>query len=199
MTFLGISEGFGMSSRIKNLKTDLTRWADSTTTEKDEKNVLNGKDLKGSRRMTMLFRRQIEKLVRFYFHSCYWSGMPEADLDDQVAFVQWFMGVGAPEFKILYMICIISLHLFSLILRRRTFHGLSEQGKEEFLERLLRSRNTLLRGVPVLLSLPVLISYYRRDEVRIPMGFDPLNLKKDAEKHLVTRNGAPVPEKEEVG
>lgn len=146
-----------------------------------------------------IFRKQIEKLVKFYFRSSYWSGMPEPDPEGQASFVIWYLRTGAPEFRWLYGTCLIGLHLLSLVLGGRTFHRLSDTRKEELMNRLLASRNPLLRGIPVLLSLPVLISYYRRDEVRVPLGFDPQSLKKDAELHPVTRGKEKSPQEQMAG
>lgn len=149
--------------------------------------------------MNVVLRRQVENLVRFYFRSSYWSGMPEADPEGQSSFVIWFLRAGAPEFRLLYGVCLLGLHLFSLVLQGKSFNRLSDTRKEELMDRLLTSRNPLLRGIPVLLSLPVLISYYRRDEVRIPLGFDPQSLKKDAELHPVTRTRDRSPQEEMAG
>ncbi|WP_287152903.1 hypothetical protein [Candidatus Solincola tengchongensis] len=149
--------------------------------------------------MNNFFRKQVENLVRFYFRSSYWSGMPEADPESQSSFIIWFLRAGAPEFRFLYWACLLGLHLLSLLLEGKTFNRLSESRKEELMDRLLSSRNPLLRGIPVLLSLPVLISYYRRDEVRIPLGFDPQSLKRDAELHPVSRGKEGSPKEEMAG
>ncbi len=142
----------------------------------------------------MFFRKQVRRLVDFYFRSAYWRGLPEPEPEGQVAFVEWYLSAGAPEFRYLYELCIVSLHLLCLLLKGKTFNSLSDSQKEEVMDRLLSSRNPLLRNVPVLLSLPILISYYRREEVRTLLGFDPQGLKADAEQRVVTRHGNQSPQ-----
>lgn len=125
--------------------------------------------------------------------------MPDADPEKQSLFVLWYLRIGAPEFRWLYGTCLIGLHLLSLVREGTTFHRLSDSRKEGLIDGLLQSRNPLLRGIPILLSLPILMSYYRRDEVRVPLGFDPQGLKKEAESHLVSRGQEDPSSKEAVG
>lgn len=131
-------------------------------------------------------RRQWEALLEAF------TGKPEGlqpvDVEEQVSFIEEYLHAGAPELPGAFRASYSLLNLLSLLLKGRSFSSLSPERRDELINRLLSSRNPLLRGVPVLLGLPVLTSYYRRPEVAAPLGFDSRALKEEAALRVVSRD-----------
>ena len=136
--------------------------------------------------MRAIPERQMHELLTAYIGEP--AGLPPVDLDGQAAFIQEYFEAGAPEIRVLFPACNLSLRALSLLLRGRPFSRLERHEREELLNRILASRNPLLRGVGVLLGLPLLMSYYRRPEVAVPLGFDAKALKEEADLRVVSRN-----------
>lgn len=125
------------------------------------------------------------------------EGLPDIDYEGQIAFIEEYFDGGAPELKLVFVACNLSLRGLSLLLKRRTFSRLEPEEREELLNRIMASRNPLLRGIVVLLGLPLLMSYYRRPEVAVPLGFDSKTLREEADLRVVTRDKDLPPKEEE--
>jgi len=116
------------------------------------------------------------------------EGLPPVDLEGQSAFIEEYFRAGAPELKTVFLACGAALRALSVLLKGRPFSRLSPGEREDLLNRVMGSRNPLLRGVAVLLGLPLLMSYYRRPEVAVPLGFDARALKEESDLRVVTRD-----------
>ncbi len=123
------------------------------------------------------------------------TSLPPPDLEEQLSFLEVYFRAGAPELMPLYRVCLLTLRVLSVIRTGRTFSRLSPERRQELLNRLMGSRNPLLRGVALLAGMPLYMSYYRRPEVSVPLGFDPRALKEEANLRVVTRD-RPLPPRE---
>ncbi len=144
-----------------------------------------------------LQRRQWEALMAAFVGSP--EGLPPVDAQEQLPFVEEYLGAGAPELPWAFRRCYTALNALSVMFKGRTFTRLDSEDREEMLQRLLSSRNPLLRGVAVLMGLPVLVSYYRRPEVATPLGFDAAALREEAALRVVSRERALPPREEGQG
>ncbi len=142
----------------------------------------------------MVSRRQMQELMVAYIGEA--EGLPPPDPTGQMEFIEEYFAAGAAELKVIFFVCNWSLRALSLLLKGRPFSRLGPDGQEELLNRLMSSRNPLLRGVGVLLGLPLLMSYYRRPEVAIPLGFDSRALKAESDLRVVTRDRDLPPKQE---
>lgn len=143
----------------------------------------------------MIFKKQIGDLMNVYLGNT--GGLPRSDVEGQVAFMDEFFGAGAPEFRLLYYTCVISLNLLALLIKRKPFSRLSDIERQELVRKLMGNRNPLIRGVVILLSLPIYLSYYRRKDVQVPLGFDAKALKAEADLRTVSRDRDLPSKKEE--
>ncbi|MDY6795966.1 MAG: hypothetical protein SWK76_11940 [Actinomycetota bacterium] len=145
--------------------------------------------------MRMIPRKQMEELLSAYIGGA--EGLPEIDMDGQIAFIEEYFRVGSPELSWLFYMCNTALRIVSFIYMRRSFSRLSQQERGDLLNTISSSRNPLIRGLAVLLGLPIFMSYYRREEVSVPLGFDPRALKEEANLRTVSRDRELPPKKEE--
>jgi hypothetical protein len=144
--------------------------------------------------MGVVSRRHMQELLSAYVGEP--EGLPPVDLEGQTAFIEEYFAAGAPELKALFALCNLSLRLFSFLFKGRSFSRLGLEQRQDLLNRLLSSRNPLLRGVGMLPGLPLLMSYYRRPEVAIPLGFDSKALKEESNLRVVTRDSELPPKQE---
>ncbi|MDD3719493.1 MAG: hypothetical protein PHP28_12620 [Actinomycetota bacterium] len=114
--------------------------------------------------MNRIFRDQVDKLARFYSGSRFWRGLPESEPESQASLTSWYLSMSTPRFRLTYKACIVLLHLMSLARRGSTFNRLDGPGKAELMDGMLASKNPLVRGVPVILSLPFLVSHQQEGE-----------------------------------
>ena len=145
--------------------------------------------------MRTVSRRHMRELMAAYVGEP--EGLPPIDPDGQIAFVEEYFEAGAPELKAIFFLCNLSLRALSLLLKGRPFSRLDVEEQQELLNRIIASRNPLVRGIGVLLGLPLLMSYYRRPEVALPLGFDPKALKEESNLRVVTRDHDLPPKKED--
>jgi hypothetical protein len=131
-------------------------------------------------------RQQLQELMAAYIGEP--EGLPPNDPDGQIAFIEEYFDAGAPELKVVFFACNLSLRVLSVALKGRPFSRLGVEEQQELLNRIMASRNPLIRGIGVLLGLPVLMSYYRRPEVAVPLGFDSQALKEESNLRVVTRD-----------
>ncbi|NPV59225.1 MAG: hypothetical protein HPY75_06130 [Actinobacteria bacterium] len=136
--------------------------------------------------MRLLSGRHLRELMEAYVGEP--EGLPPIDLEGQSAFIEEYFAAGAPELKMLFAVCGIALRALSIFLKGKPFSRLTSHEKDELLNRVMSSRNPLLRGVAVLPGLPLLMSYYRRPEVAVPLGFDAKALKEESNLRVVTRD-----------
>lgn len=90
-------------------------------------------------------------------------------------------------FKTLFTVVIVITVYLPLFTRGRLFFWLSGQEKEEFLNELISNPNELLRGVGTLVSVPIKMVYYNREDEMKRLGYDAQALKQDAQLRNVTR------------
>ncbi|MEW6554269.1 MAG: hypothetical protein AB1384_08300 [Actinomycetota bacterium] len=144
--------------------------------------------------MFSVSRRHMQELIVAYIGEA--EGLPPVDPDGQIAFIAEYFEAGAPELKAVFFLCNLSLRALSLVLKGKPFSRLGVEDQQDLLNRLIASRNPLIRGVGVLLGLPLLMSYYRRPEVAVPMGFDAAALKEESDLRVVTRDKELPPKRE---
>ncbi len=136
--------------------------------------------------MNAFLARQIEDLMPVFV------GDPppfEAfDMDGQVNFIDEFMRAGAAEFKLLFFFCAFNFKLLASLMKLKPWSKLDMAEKQAVANKLFNNRNPLIRSVAVLCGLPLHISYYRRKEVQVPLGFDAEALKADANLRGVSRD-----------
>ncbi|MDI6874055.1 hypothetical protein [Candidatus Solincola sp.] len=144
--------------------------------------------------MKLFPQSRLDELLSAYLGNS--SSLPPPDPEGQAAFMEEYFRAGAPELPYLYRYCLYSLHLLCPFMTGKPFSRLNPQAREDFLNRLLASRNPLLRGVALLAGMPLYMSYYRRPEVSVPLGFDPQALREEADLRVVTRDGTLPPRKE---
>jgi hypothetical protein len=140
-------------------------------------------------------RRQMKELLGAYIGEC--EGLPPIDHDGQISFIDEYFAAGAPEFKAVFSACNLSLRVLSLLLKGKPFSRLDEGERQKLLNRIISSRNPFIRGIGVLLGLPLLMSYYRRPEVAVPLGFDSRALREESNLRTVTRDRDLPPKGEE--
>lgn len=114
--------------------------------------------------------------------------LPPVDTEGQLFFLEEYFRAGAPELPGLYRVCLLALRALSILMTGKTFSRLDPEAREELFSRILSSRNPLLRGVAVLVGMPLYMSYYRRPEVSALLGFDPQALKEEADLRVVSRD-----------
>ena len=146
--------------------------------------------------MKTVSRQQIHELLEAYIGEP--EGLPPIDPDGQAAFIEEYFAAGAPELKAVFFLCNLSLRAVSLVLKGRPFSRLSLEEKQELLNRIIASRNPLVRGIGVLPGLPLLMSYYRRPDVAVPLGFDAAALKEESDLRVVTRDRDLPPKQEDA-
>lgn len=144
--------------------------------------------------MKLFPRSRLDKLLSAYLGNP--SSLPPPDPEGQVAFIEEYFRAGAPELPYLYRGCLYSLRLLCPLMTGRPFSRLDPEARERFLNRLLASRNPFLRGMALLAGMPLYMSYYRRPEVSVPLGFDPRALREEADLRVVTRDGTLPPREE---
>jgi hypothetical protein len=136
--------------------------------------------------MRSLPRRQMRQLMEAYVGQP--QGLPPVDFDSQSEFIEEFLRAGAPEFRVAFIASSLGLLLLSILRTGKTFSRLGPEGRQELLNKCFNSRNPLVRGMAVLPGLAFFMSYYRRPEVAVPLGFDSEGLKADAELRKVSRD-----------
>lgn len=94
---------------------------------------------------------------------------------------------GGPYVVLVFKISIFLLNLLSLLTQGRMFKNLEREKQDRFLMKCMRSRLMWVRGIALLLKLPLAMHYYGQDEVCSALGYDREELCEDAEKHQVTR------------
>jgi hypothetical protein len=144
--------------------------------------------------MISVSRRHMQELIIAYIGEA--EGLPPVDPDGQIAFIEEYFAAGAPELKAVFFLCNLSLRTLSIVLKGKSFSRLTAPQQQELLNRLISSRNPMLRGIGVLLGLPLLMSYYRRPEVAVPLGFDAAALKQESNLRVVTRDRDLPPKQE---
>ncbi|MBC7230538.1 MAG: hypothetical protein H5T74_09150 [Actinobacteria bacterium] len=144
--------------------------------------------------MRLFSDRYLRQLMEAYIGEP--EGLPPVDPEAQCAFIEEYFEAGAPEFRAVFLACSAALRALALLLKGRPFSRLTPPEREQLLNRLMSSRNPLLRGTAVLPGLPLLMSYYRRPEVAVPLGFDARALKEESALRVVRRDRN-LPPKEE--
>jgi hypothetical protein len=148
-------------------------------------------------RMKLVSKRSMRELLAAYIGEP--EGLPPIDPDGQIDFIEEYFEAGAPELKIVFVVCDLSLKILALLMKGKPFSRLQRSEREELLNRVIASRNPLLRGISVLLGLPLLMSYYRRPDVAVPLGFDSGALKEESNLRVVTRDRDLPPKQEDTG
>lgn len=144
--------------------------------------------------MRSIPRKQLEELIEVYIGKP--EGLPDIEPEEQIDFIEEYFRAGAPELTPLFFLCNLALRASAVIMKRKPFSKLTLEEKQDLVNRISASRSPLLRGITYLLGLPVFMSYYRREEVSVPLGFDPKALKEEANLRAVTRDRDLPPKKE---
>ena len=144
--------------------------------------------------MRTIPRKQLEELLEIYIGKP--EGLPDIEPEEQIDFIQEYFRAGAPELTPLFFICNLALRGLALVMKRKPFSRLTLEEKQDLVNRISASRSPLLRGITYLLGLPIFMSYYRREEVSVPLGFDRKTLKEEADLRTVTRDRDLPPKKE---
>lgn len=116
------------------------------------------------------------------------EGLPDPDIDGQTRFALEYLSAGAKEFKPVYLVAAASFKVLAVLIKRKPWSMLTVEEKEYVANKLFSYSNPLLRSIPLLLAMPILASYYKREEVQVALGFDAKALKADAELRKVTRD-----------
>jgi hypothetical protein len=135
--------------------------------------------------MNRILRKQMEELMPVFLGDP--PDLPEFDLQGQIDFIDEFMKAGAVEFKLLYVFCVISFKLLTSLMKLKPWGKIALADRQAVAEKLYNVRNPLIRSVPVLCALPLHISYYRREDVATPLGFDAKAWKEEAMLRTVSR------------
>ncbi|RJP29900.1 MAG: hypothetical protein C4536_11155 [Actinobacteria bacterium] len=146
--------------------------------------------------MKAVSRQQLQELLAAYVGEP--EGLPPIDPDGQADFIAEYFAAGAPELKAVFFLCNLSLRILSFLLEGRSFSRLDPEARQELLNRIIASRNPLIRGIGVLPGLPLLMSYYRRPDVAVPLGFDAAALKKESDLRVVSRDRDLPPKQEDA-
>ncbi|HOL18169.1 MAG TPA: hypothetical protein PLY40_07805 [Bacillota bacterium] len=93
------------------------------------------------------------------------------------------------NFKLIYSLCLGLVNTMPLFTKGRTLRLLKPETRQEFLNKLLRSRFSLARGVSTLAGLPIKMVYYNQEAEQARLGFDARALKEEAGLRLVSRSG----------
>jgi len=142
-------------------------------------------DGEGRERMREYFFRRMKRLVPVLLLTCH--ELPAPDPDEVADFCREFIYHGTPAFRAVYFAMILLLQALCRLRCRRSIYALRPPEAEEFLESLYSSRVLLLSSVPTLLSMPLHLAYYGRDEVQEALGFEVGALREEALKREVAR------------
>ncbi len=129
--------------------------------------------------------RRIERLVPVLLVTSH--DLPAADPDEVAAFCREFISSGTPAFRLLYLAMTLFLEALCRLRFRRSLYSLRPAEAEEFLESLYSSRSLLLNAAPTLLSTPLYLAYYGRDDVQEALGFEVRALREEALRREVVR------------
>jgi hypothetical protein len=135
--------------------------------------------------MNRILRKQMEELMPVFLGDP--PDLPKFDLEGQIDFIDDFMKAGAAEFKMLYVVCVASFKMMATLMKMKPWSKIDLAGRQAVAEKLYNVRNPLIRSVAVLCALPLHLSYYRREEVAVPLGFDARALKAEAMLRTVSR------------
>ncbi len=94
---------------------------------------------------------------------------------------------GGAEMILILKLAIISLNILSLITHGRLLKNMEKEKLGIFLEKSAGSRFLLVRGIVMIIKLPIIQHYYAQDEVCLALGYNREELCADADKHQVTR------------
>ena len=144
--------------------------------------------------MRSISRKQLKELIEVYVGKP--EGLPDIEPEEQIDFIEEFFRVGAPELTPLFFVCNLALRSLALFMKRKLFSRLTLEEKQDLVNRISANRSPLLRGITYMLGLPIFMSYYRREEVSVPLGFDAKALKEEAVLRTVTRDRDLPPKKE---
>ena len=144
--------------------------------------------------MRTVSSRHMRELLAAYIGET--EELPPVDTESQIAFIDEYFAAGAPELKAVFFLCNLSLRILAVPLKGKPFSRLDVEEQQDLLNRLMSSRNPLLRGIGILLGLPLLMSYYRRPEVAVPLGFDAAALKEESSLRVVSRERDLPPKQE---
>ncbi len=124
--------------------------------------------------------------------------LPEADPQASVEFTALFCEIGIPEFRWATIVSFLLLNLYSLIKKGHTFPSLDYSTQSELMERIFAQTNRVAIIFSSLISLPIVNAYYSRLDIKKLLGFDIVAMKEESELRRVTRDGGPLPPKDEA-
>ncbi len=143
--------------------------------------------------MGRFLRKQMEDLFPVFLGEP--PDLPALETESQMDFIEEFMAAGAAEFKLLYIGSVLGFKSLSSVMSQKPWSKMSVEQRQAAANRLYNSRNPLMRSLVVLSALPLNLSYYHRDDVAIPLGFDRKAWKAEAMLRSVSRDRS-LPAKE---
>jgi hypothetical protein len=126
------------------------------------------------------------------------EGMPPSDPEDAVSFLGEWLDRSIPEYGTLNTAVFLLLNLYSLVRKGRTFPRLDTEAQARLMEGIFKTRGLIALEFQLLLSTPAVSSYYARVDVQEALGFDITALREEAKEREVTRDGGPLPPKEDA-
>lgn len=94
--------------------------------------------------------------------------------------------------KLAFGFAVNFINILPLICTGRTLRLLKPEAREEHLNRMHLSRNSICRGLTLLAGLPIKLIYYSQETEQEKLGFNPRALKEEANRRIVTRDRAPL-------
>ena len=115
------------------------------------------------------------------------EGLPPADPDEIVSFIEEFLAASLPEFRPLYYGLVMALYGLCRLRRGRALGHLSPEEAVGFLESLYGSRFAAVRAIPSVLAMPIYMAHYDRDDIQPKLGFDTESMRREAAERGVER------------
>ena len=94
---------------------------------------------------------------------------------------------GGYDLVLVFKGALFLLNIITVITHGKLLKNMEREKQQRFLEKCARSRFLLIRGIAMLLKIPLAVHYYSQDEVCLALGYSREELCTDADKHQVTR------------
>ncbi len=115
--------------------------------------------------------------------------LPEAVPRDSTDLLSDWFESSIPEFQAATTLAFLSLNLYCLMRKGRTFPRLDHGAQAAVMGRVFGMKSAIAFLFVYLLSTPAVTAYYSREDVQAVLGFDIAALKEEAGKRVVTRRG----------
>ena len=132
-----------------------------------------------------LIRKSVQELIRPAI--AYEDELPPEEFEQLTDDIMEYIN-SSKLFRTLYLGVLGITYTLPLVKKRRLFSQLSPGEQEDFLNDLHESRFEAIRGVVTLVGTPIKMVYYNRVAEMERLGFDVVELKKEADLRTVTRD-----------